>query len=33
MATPKSAGRGILSEDRTQEREQVIEMLTKAYWM
>jgi bacterioferritin len=25
--------RGILSEERTQEREQIIEMLTKAYWM
>jgi bacterioferritin len=25
--------RGILSEDRAQEREQIIEMLTKAYWM
>jgi bacterioferritin len=25
--------RGILSEDRTQEREQIVEMLAKAYWM
>jgi bacterioferritin len=25
--------RGILSEERTPEREQIIEMLTKAYWM
>src|SRR5579863_8213371 len=29
--TPPAAG--ILSEDATDEREQIIEMLTKAYWM
>lgn len=32
MATTTSS-RGILAEDRRQEREQVIEMLTRAYWM
>jgi bacterioferritin len=30
VATP---GQGILSPDKSQEREQLIEMLTKAYWM
>jgi bacterioferritin len=33
MATTGHAARGILSEDRSDERSQVIEMLTKAYWM
>ncbi|HZG48232.1 MAG TPA: ferritin-like domain-containing protein [Thermoleophilaceae bacterium] len=33
MATDTSVRRGILSEDRRTEREQLIEMLTKAYWM
>jgi bacterioferritin len=32
MATTKSSN-GILSEDKAQEREQIVEMLTKAYWM
>jgi bacterioferritin len=31
--TSHPAARGILSDDRTEQREQVIEMLTKAYWM
>ena len=29
----RSASQGILSDDRTEQRQQVIEMLTKAYWM
>jgi len=34
MATASHpAARGILSDDRNDQREQVIEMLTKAYWM
>jgi bacterioferritin len=32
MAATKSSN-GILSEDKAQEREQIVEMLTKAYWM
>jgi bacterioferritin len=32
MAVTKSSN-GILSEDKAQEREQIVEMLTKAYWM
>ena len=31
--TVRSSSRGILSADRTDEREQIVEMLTKAYWM
>src|SRR5215216_6828945 len=33
MATDTSPSQGILSPDRSQEREQLIEMLKKAYWM
>jgi bacterioferritin len=33
MATIASTQRGILSPDKQQDREQLIEMLTKAYWM
>jgi bacterioferritin len=33
MSTTRTDPRGILSDERTQEREQIIEMLTKAYWM
>ncbi len=33
MATVRSASQGILSDDRREEREHVIELLTKAYWM
>jgi bacterioferritin len=33
MSTTRIDPRGILSGERTQEREQIIEMLTKAYWM
>ncbi len=33
MATQTSPRHGILSDELTQEREQLIEMLTKAYWM
>jgi bacterioferritin len=29
----RSASNGILAENRNQQREQIIEMLTKAYWM
>jgi bacterioferritin len=29
----RAASNGILAEDRTEQREQIIEMLTKAYWM
>ena len=32
MAATKSSN-GILSEDKAQEREQIVEMLTRAYWM
>ena len=32
MAATKSSN-GILSEDKAQEREQIVKMLTKAYWM
>jgi bacterioferritin len=32
MTATKSSN-GILSEDKAQEREQIVEMLTKAYWM
>src|SRR5215216_877592 len=33
MATDTSPSQGILSPDRSQEREQLIELLKKAYWM
>jgi bacterioferritin len=33
MATTKTPNEGILSPERKAEREQIIEMLTKAYWM
>src|ERR671929_658332 len=29
----RSAAQGILADDKTEQREQIIEMLTKAYWM
>jgi bacterioferritin len=33
MSTTRADPRGILSDERTDEREQILEMLTKAYWM
>ena len=33
MATARSAGQGILSDERREQRERVVELLTKAYWM
>ncbi|MGH2871115.1 MAG: ferritin-like domain-containing protein [Solirubrobacteraceae bacterium] len=33
MALVNESRRGILAADRAQAREQVVEMLTKAYWM
>ena len=33
MATTRNASSGILSEERSGEREQLVEMLKKAYWM
>ena len=33
MATEITRGQGILGEEMTEEREQLIELLTKAYWM
>ena len=33
MSTTKRAGQGILAEENTQKREEIIELLTKAYWM
>jgi bacterioferritin len=33
MATTRSAAQGILADDNTGVREQIIEMLKKAYWM
>jgi bacterioferritin len=33
MAATRSSTTGILSEAKTEQREQIIEMLTKAYWM
>ncbi len=33
MANTRSASSGILSEERSGEREQLVEMLKKAYWM
>jgi bacterioferritin len=33
MASVRSASQGILSEERTEQRQHIIELLTKAYWM
>jgi bacterioferritin len=33
MAATRSSTTGILSEEKTEQREQIVEMLTKAYWM
>jgi bacterioferritin len=33
MAAVRSASQGILSEERTEQRQHIIELLTKAYWM
>lgn len=33
MATTRNASQGILADDKTQERERIIELLKKAYWM
>ena len=33
MATVRSAAQGILADDKSDEREQIVEMLKKAYWM
>jgi bacterioferritin len=33
MAAVRSASRGILSEERSEQRQHVLELLTKAYWM
>lgn len=33
MATTRNASQGILADDKTQEREKIIELLKKAYWM
>jgi bacterioferritin len=33
MAAVTSASHGILSDERSEERQQIIELLTKAYWM
>ena len=33
MATTRNASQGILADDKTGERERIIEMLKKAYWM
>jgi bacterioferritin len=32
-APPRSAAQGILSDDKRAQREQIIQLLTKAYWM
>ena len=32
-STPATSQHGILAEDKTEQRERIIEMLTKAYWM
>jgi bacterioferritin len=32
-APPRSAAQGILSDDKREQRERIIELLTKAYWM
>ena len=33
MATTRSAAQGILADDNTEAREQIVELLKKAYWM
>jgi bacterioferritin len=33
MATTRNSSQGILSDDRAAEREEIISLLTKAYWM
>jgi bacterioferritin len=33
MATVRSAAQGILADDNTERREQIVELLKKAYWM
>jgi bacterioferritin len=33
MSTTRNASQGILADDRTADRERIIEMLKKAYWM
>ena len=33
MATTRNASQGILADERSSDREQIIEMLKKAYWM
>ena len=33
MAQTRNASQGILADDKTYEREQIVEMLKKAYWM
>jgi bacterioferritin len=33
MATTRNAAQGILADDNTEDRERIIELLTKAYWM
>jgi bacterioferritin len=33
MSTTRSASQGILADDKRSEREQILEMLEKAYWM
>jgi bacterioferritin len=32
-APPRSAAQGILADDKREQREQIIQLLTKAYWM
>ena len=33
MATVRSAAQGILSDERTEQRQHIVELLTQAYWM
>jgi bacterioferritin len=33
MSTTRNASQGILADDKSSEREQIVEMLKKAYWM
>jgi bacterioferritin len=33
MATTRNAAQGILADDNSEDREKIIELLTKAYWM
>ena len=33
MAMTRNSSQGILSDDRTEARERIVAMLTKAYWM